>query len=286
MQPFKLTVEAETPEELVAKLNQAADYFNHMATTVMTETSAPEATGPAPAPTAAETPEKPAEAPAPASTEAVELDKDGLPWDDRIHSSNRKKTANGKWQRRRNVPDVTFNKVADELRALLANTKQDIAPTEATGPAPAPTDEKKALDWTPFLTFLAKKLPVLASWVQLGTLSIDGDSVVLVFASEHKHQFDEVNKAGNVKALSDVIAEHMGREFDLTVGYDEPKEEESTSDADPSNFQELMNYMAEHSIDSKLLDGALSLNGLKAAADLLTDESKVGDVFKSLVSLL
>lgn len=44
-------------------------------------------------------------------------DKDGLPWDERIHSSNKKLTDKGYWTRRRNVDEGTYNQVVTELRA-------------------------------------------------------------------------------------------------------------------------------------------------------------------------
>lgn len=48
--------------------------------------------------------------------EAPELDKDGLPWDERIHSSNHKLTKDGLWQRRRGVTDEEFAVVMAELK--------------------------------------------------------------------------------------------------------------------------------------------------------------------------
>lgn len=49
------------------------------------------------------------------SDEQPELDKDGLPWDERIHSSNHKLTKEGLWQRRRGVTDEEFAVVVAEL---------------------------------------------------------------------------------------------------------------------------------------------------------------------------
>lgn len=45
-----------------------------------------------------------------------DFDAMGLPWDERIHSSNKKKTSKGVWTRRRGVQDVTFNEIVQELR--------------------------------------------------------------------------------------------------------------------------------------------------------------------------
>lgn len=54
-----------------------------------------------------------------ASASGVELDAEGLPWDARIHSSNRKKTANGTWTRRRNTDDAMWDHVRTELRNAM-----------------------------------------------------------------------------------------------------------------------------------------------------------------------
>lgn len=66
----------------------------------------------------------PSNAPVVVSTEEVineptgdtmDFDKEGLPWDERIHSSNHKLTAQGVWQRRRGVSDEVYNSVKAEL---------------------------------------------------------------------------------------------------------------------------------------------------------------------------
>ena len=47
----------------------------------------------------------------------VDIDRMGLAWDPRIHSSNQKKTADGMWQRRRNVPPAEFDRIVSECKA-------------------------------------------------------------------------------------------------------------------------------------------------------------------------
>lgn len=54
---------------------------------------------------------------APAGNVAGQFDTDGLPWDARIHSSNQKKKADGRWVSRRNVDEALYNQVVNELRA-------------------------------------------------------------------------------------------------------------------------------------------------------------------------
>ena len=71
---------------------------------------------------------------APSSSDAVEVDKDGLPWDARIHSNAEvRKAATGKWKRRKNLTDDYVAGIEAELRALMAVGKPQ---TVATAPAP------------------------------------------------------------------------------------------------------------------------------------------------------
>jgi hypothetical protein len=57
------------------------------------------------------------------------LDKEGLPWDERIHSSNHQMTAKGVWQRRRGITDEEYNRVKTELLApITLSPIEDPAP--------------------------------------------------------------------------------------------------------------------------------------------------------------
>ena len=47
--------------------------------------------------------------------DTMDFDKEGLPWDERIHSSNHKLTAQGVWTRRRGITDEVYNAVKAEL---------------------------------------------------------------------------------------------------------------------------------------------------------------------------
>lgn len=58
------------------------------------------------------------------------IDAEGLPWDERIHSSNKKRTAKNIWVERRNVTDETYNAVVAELRGAT--------PASVPTPPPAP----------------------------------------------------------------------------------------------------------------------------------------------------
>jgi len=61
------------------------------------------------------------------------LDKNGLPWDDRIHSTPAKLTTKGVWRAKRNVHDGLVAQVEAELRARVGGV-----PTPAASTAPQP----------------------------------------------------------------------------------------------------------------------------------------------------
>lgn len=98
-----------------------------------------------------------------------EVDADGLPWDERIHSGNRKKTAKGVWQRRRGVKDVTYDEVVEELRGGKAEENLPEAPTpvqaelpvapvtptpvpQSAAPTPTPVVNGSARDFKGFMS--------------------------------------------------------------------------------------------------------------------------------------
>ena len=59
-------------------------------------------------------------------------DKNGLPWDARIHSSNHKLTDKGVWQRRRGITDMEFERVRNELLGLAPEPTAPVAPASVT----------------------------------------------------------------------------------------------------------------------------------------------------------
>lgn len=70
----------------------------------------------------------------------VDVDSEGLPWDGRIHSSNKKKLAkDDTWQLRRGIDASVVEQVKAELRQVMAIPKPDAsfatAPAEASSPA-------------------------------------------------------------------------------------------------------------------------------------------------------
>ena len=78
---------------------------------------------------------------------AIELDKNGFPWDTRIHSSNKAKIADGTWRKRRGIADATVAQVEAELRAVMGAPAAQVVPPpppEANAMPPIPADLVRA----------------------------------------------------------------------------------------------------------------------------------------------
>jgi hypothetical protein len=70
--------------------------------------------------------------------EPGELDANGLPWDERIHSLGQVRTADGCWRRRRNVAENVVAQVEAELRRKLSLHGATLAPAVESPPPPPP----------------------------------------------------------------------------------------------------------------------------------------------------
>jgi len=78
------------------------------------------------------------------SNASGELDKNGLPWDERIHSSAKSKTADGNWKYLRGGDLTLRAKVEAELRAALGDDDQPPPPEddeEEETPPPPPVED-------------------------------------------------------------------------------------------------------------------------------------------------
>lgn len=78
------------------------------------------------------------------TTASVELDSNGLPYDERIHSGTRGKNQDGSWKKRKGVDQGTVAQVTAELQALMGakapTTAPTLPPVAATTPSlPTPT---------------------------------------------------------------------------------------------------------------------------------------------------
>ena len=72
-----------------------------------------------------------------ASNSGVDLDAKGLPWDNRIHSQNKAKVADGTWRKGRGVDPALVTQVEAELRQVMGAAPA--APLAPAVPAPPPT---------------------------------------------------------------------------------------------------------------------------------------------------
>lgn len=99
---------------------------------------------PAPTPAVAVVP--PPWAPFSPTIAAPTFDKDGMPWDGRIHSSSKAFLADGTWRQRRNTDPAVVAAVTAELRAAIAAPAAPAAPvdpvdwTASLVPPPPPVD--------------------------------------------------------------------------------------------------------------------------------------------------
>lgn len=122
------------PESPVSKATPAADpakVFAEPATAPESATAEPDAP---------ETPE--AEPEQPSAPAGVDVDSEGLPWDSRIHSSNKKKLQKtGAWQLKRGVDPALATAVKAELAQAMAApaATTDTPPPPAADPAAATT---------------------------------------------------------------------------------------------------------------------------------------------------
>lgn len=72
----------------------------------------------------------------------VDLDKNGLPWDGRIHAESKAKIADGTWRKKRNLDPTILATVEAELRAVMgAAPAAPLAPVAPVPPAPSVAGE-------------------------------------------------------------------------------------------------------------------------------------------------
>lgn len=105
---------------------------------------APSTVAPPPVVNTAPTTTMPGAVSSAAPAASVELDKDGLPWDSRIHVESKNKNTDGRWRNKRNLDPAVKAKVEAELRQLMgAPAPLSPAPVVAASPV-APTSQVAA----------------------------------------------------------------------------------------------------------------------------------------------
>lgn len=76
-------------------------------------------------------------APAAAPAAGVDTDKNGLPWDERIHSGNHGKNKDGTWRVKKNLDPAVKAQVEAELRGTMSAPAPTTAAVASLPPAPA-----------------------------------------------------------------------------------------------------------------------------------------------------
>lgn len=71
-----------------------------------------------------------------AGAASVELDKNGLPWDERIHAGTKTKLKSGEWKAKKQVDSALVAQVEAELRARIAAMPAPVAAVPAVPAAP------------------------------------------------------------------------------------------------------------------------------------------------------
>lgn len=67
---------------------------------------------------------------------SVELDKDGVPWDERIHSGSKAKTEKGVWKKRKGVDDALYTSLTAQLKAQQSSGADTVAAVQTETVAP------------------------------------------------------------------------------------------------------------------------------------------------------
>lgn len=130
-----------------------------------------------------------------------QLDKDGIPWDKRIHASSKALLKDGCWRRRRNLDVAVYQQVKAELLTNEAGKRgaeaqkvmAELKPSEDTWedkmsgrvppPPPPPTQEPRKVDFGALMDLATKKgwdYPKLQDWATKHGL----DGIMLIMGDE------------------------------------------------------------------------------------------------------
>lgn len=139
---MKITLEDITAVELLA----VAKVLNNVNDEIVTPSNAPVVVS------AEEVAEEP-------TGDTIDFDKEGLPWDERIHSSNHKLTGQGVWMRRRGVSDEVYNSV----KAELLGKWEAAEPVVEDAPIPAPVQAPVVVPVQAFVPVQQVQAPVAAT---------------------------------------------------------------------------------------------------------------------------
>lgn len=147
MAEFTLSIKTESTSELadiVAKLNggQVKENIQRVVGEVVNQTVVQDVTAPVPQPVPG--PNVTVTGDVDVEVETVNdappaTDKNGLPWDERIHAGTKALNADGTWKKRRGVDDATVAAVTAELTGAAPAPTPEPTPAPQPEPTPAPT---------------------------------------------------------------------------------------------------------------------------------------------------
>jgi hypothetical protein len=150
---------------------------------------------------------------APGFIATVELDKFGLPWDERIHASTKSKTQDGVWTKKKGVQETTMAAVVAELRQKYpdpATTTTSTSSTTSTTAAPPPPPAGPAMPQMP--TIATTPYQKLCAWIAANTgegKKIDGSTLEAIFTSNN----------ATLAGLKDAAPEFVTQWLDSLVAY-------------------------------------------------------------------
>lgn len=143
-------------------------------------------------------------------TTAVELDKNGIPWDERIHAGTKRKNADGTWSMKKGVDKELAAQIIAEYQAAPATTTVPAAPAKPgvpTPPAPPAAPAKPGVPAAPAKpeeagpTVKAARL----SNVLINDMGVDYDLVIAgVLAPRGYDQFGSVTTEEAADVLKDL----------------------------------------------------------------------------------
>ena len=161
--------------------------------------------------------------PAPASTSAPALDSQGLPWDERIHSSSRELIKDGTWKVKRGTPPDLVASVRVELRKLYPAPSTVVAPVSPSAPTPPPVPAVVAPPPPPAPSAPAPVGSV--TWIDLMALISDSLNVKKCISTEQLNaiakQYGAVDPAtgnGKFQRLA-LMEEHWPSVYETVKGY-------------------------------------------------------------------
>lgn len=143
---------------------------------------------------------------------AQDTDASGLPWDERIHSSNRKTIADGTWQKKRGVDAQLVASVEAELRGEEIPADEPIAAMTAEAafsapPPPPPVETAGPISgYTPDIAGFTKLMTTLTQKQSAGEVAPTAELLPVLQGLGLPEGFPGLMKPDNLKLIPTVAA--------------------------------------------------------------------------------